>query len=373
MEVEREMKKMSLLVAACVLLVSLWLPGFGHVQAAMSFKDVPSGHWAKKEIEYIASNDIIKGYPDGTFHPNHEVTNAQVALMLTRALKLNTNNRPNPNLTDVTTTHHAYKEIAAVLDEGIFPKEKAFHPNSPITREAMARAMANAFKLKGSGGVYFTDVATSYWAYPYIMKLAVHDITTGYSDGTFKPKNKLTRAQFSAFIARALNESFKPRPEDRVVTGGLKLDPNRTYVYDYFDHTGNAKKMTWSFQGREAGQDIWKAVYGSGSGALSQQYTYTEDAKGMTVGFYQADPGLHVPYPLTFNQKWTVNREGMPSNYVITNMDKTITTPAGTFYDVIEIKSYAGYYYYYAQGLGHILTVDATVKPSKKILELVKF
>ncbi|HWO98071.1 MAG TPA: S-layer homology domain-containing protein [Bacillus sp. (in: firmicutes)] len=367
------MKKLSLLVITCMFLVGFMIPSFTPVQAAVSFKDVPSSHWAKKEIDYAAANGIIKGYQDGTFKPNNEVTNSQVALMLVRALKLNTNNRPNPNLTDVTPAYHAYKEIAAVIDEGIFPKDKTFNPNTSITREAMARALANAFKLQGNGGVYFTDVPTSYWAYPYIAKIAVHDVTTGYSDGTFKPKNKVTRAQFSAFVVRSLNEAFKPRPEDRVVTGGLKLDSNRTYVYNYYDYTGNPKKTTWSFKGTEPGQDVWKAVYENNQGQSTQYYRYTENEKGMTVGFYQADPGLHIPYPLTFNKKWTVHQEGTPSNYVVTNMAKTITTPAGTFYDVIEIKNYEGYYYYYAQGLGHILTVDATQKPSKKIMELVKF
>lgn len=367
------MKKISLLVVTCMFLVGLMIPSFTHVQAAASFKDVPSSHWAKKEIDAMAARGIIAGYQDGTFKPNNEVTNAQVALMLVRALKLNTNNRPNPNLADVKPSYHAYKEIATVIDEGIFPKGKTFNPNAPITREAMARALVNAFKLQGNGGTYFTDVSPSYWAYPYIMKIAANDVTTGYSDGTFKPKNKVTRAQFSAFVARSLNKVFKPLPEDRVVTGGLKLDSQRTYVYNYFDHTGQAKKATWTFKGIESSQDIWKTVYANNQGQFTQYYRYDENEKGMTIGFYQADSALHIPYPLTFNKKWTTNHEGMPSNYVVTNMAKTVTTPAGTFYNVIEIKNYDGYYYYYAQGVGHILTVDATQKPSKKIMELVKF
>ncbi|MFC3883604.1 S-layer homology domain-containing protein [Bacillus songklensis] len=366
------MKKISLVVLSFILLLSLIIPTFNHVQAAVSFKDVPSHHWAKKEIDYLVDNGIITGYKDGTFKPNNNVTNAQVALMLVRALKLNTNGRPNPNLTDVPSTYHAYKEIAAVIEEGIFPKEKKFNPNSPITREAMARVLAKAFKLQGNSGIYFTDVPTSYWAYQYIVKIALNNITTGYSDSTFKPKNTVTRAQFSAFIARSLNEAFKPCPENRSITSGLKLNPAKTYVYNSFDAWGSTKKATWSYSGTDNGQDIWNAVYESEQGQFSQKYSYIENKEGMTVGFYNADSGLHIPYPLTLNKKWSVNREGMTMNYAATSLTKTITTPAGTFHNVIEIKNDDGYYYYYVQGAGHILTVDATKKPAKKILELVK-
>jgi hypothetical protein len=367
------MKKISLIVLSCMLLLGLLIPSFNHVQAAVTFKDVPSNFWAKKEIDDLINNKIIKGYQDGTFKPNNHVTNAQVALMLVRALNLNTNNRPDPNLTDVASSYHAYKEIAAVMDEGIFPKEKKFNPNSPITREAMARVLANAFKLQKVSGIYFTDVPTSYWAYQYIVKIAANHITTGYSDGTFKPKNTVTRAQFSAFMARSLNESFKPSPEKRSVTGGLKLHPSNIYVYNYSDGGSQTKKATWSYTGTENGQDIWKAVYENEQGQSTQKYSYMENKAGMTVGFYHADSGLHIPYPLTLNQKWSVNQEGMQTNYTVTNVTKTITTPTGTFRNVIEIKNADRYYYYYAQGVGHILTVDATKKPSKKILELVKF
>lgn len=367
------MKKISLVVLSCILLLGLMIPHFNHVQAAVSFKDVPGNHWAKKEIDYLVNNGIITGYKDGTFKPNNNVTNAQVALMMVRALKLNTSGRPNPNLTDVSSAHHAYKEIAAVIDEGIFPKEKKFYPNAPIKREAMARVLANAFKLQGNSGIYFTDVSTSYWAYQYIVKIAVNNITTGYSDGTFKPKNTVTRAQFAAFIARSLNQSFKPRPENRSITGGLKLNAHKTYVYNYSDGLDQTKKVTWSYTGTENGQDIWNAVYVNEQGQSTQKYSYIEDKRGMTVGFYNADSGLHIPYPLTLNKKWSLNQEGMSTNYVVTNVTKTITTPAGTFHNVIEIKNYDGYYFYYAQGVGHILTVDATKKTSKKILELAKF
>lgn len=180
--------------------------------ASTSFKDVGSNHWAKKEIDYLVDLKVITGYSNGTFKPNDNVTNAQVAIMLARALHLDLSNRPNPNFSDVTTKTSGYKEIAAVVDEGIFPKSVKFGPTQPASRATMARVLVNAFHLKGKNHVMFSDVKTTYWGYPYITALAANNITNGYSDGTFKPTENVTRAQFSVFMVRALNQSFRPKP-----------------------------------------------------------------------------------------------------------------------------------------------------------------
>src|SRR5690606_33462136 len=127
-----------------------------------------NSHANKTEIDYLVNRNIIRGYPDGTFKPSQTVTNAQAAVMVARALKLNVSNRPNPNYRDVTPKTSGYYEIAALVDEGILPKANQFKPGSAITRASMARILTRAFKLSGRNHVNFTDVPTSHWAYTYI-------------------------------------------------------------------------------------------------------------------------------------------------------------------------------------------------------------
>jgi len=50
----------------------------------------------------------------------------------------------------------------------------------------------------------FPDVPTGHWAFQYVEALAASGITQGYSDGTFRPTNPVTRAQMATFLARAL-------------------------------------------------------------------------------------------------------------------------------------------------------------------------
>lgn len=196
------------IMAVAILTGGLLFAGTG--ASAATFKDLNEGFWAKDEISYLVEHEIIKGYPDGTFNPSKTITKAQGATMLVRALKLNVTNNPDPGFSDVSKNHSAYKEIAAAVAAGIFEKGEKFNPNEEMTREAVAVAIAKAFKLQSSGQLKFTDVPATSSAYKAIASLAEHDITTGYVDGTFKPNEKVTRAQFSAFVARALSTDFLP-------------------------------------------------------------------------------------------------------------------------------------------------------------------
>ncbi|MFF5995348.1 DL-endopeptidase inhibitor IseA family protein [Lysinibacillus sp. KU-BSD001] len=184
---------------------------FGGINAsAATFQDVQHQYWAKEEITFLVEQSIIKGYKDGTFQPEQTITKAQAATMLVRALQLQTTNNPDPHFLDVSKQHTAYQEIAAAVAAGIFPAGGNFNPNEQLTREAVAEAMANAFQLESIGQFEFKDVPKTAKGYQAIASLAEHDIAKGYSDGTFKPNEKVTRAQFSAFIARALSTDFLP-------------------------------------------------------------------------------------------------------------------------------------------------------------------
>lgn len=170
------------------------------------FKDVNSTTFGNSEIEYLAERNIIRGYPDGTYRPNQRLTRAQAASMLARAFELDRNNRPNPRYRDVGEDHHAYRDIAAVTNEGIMRGNGTlFSPNNHLTRAQMATILVRAFDLDGKPGRTFRDVDTDYWAYEEIEILASHGIARG-SNGNFRPGEPVTRAQFAVFLKRALSQ-----------------------------------------------------------------------------------------------------------------------------------------------------------------------
>ncbi|RAK23460.1 S-layer family protein [Anoxybacillus vitaminiphilus] len=192
------------------LLISMFFPGLV-TEAKSKFKDIPEDFWAKEEIEFLSSAGIIKGYNDGTFKPNQPVKRVQAAIMITRALGLDTSNRPNPGFKDIKNLDkEAYNAIAAVVDEGIFSKGQTFRPNEVLSRGDMAVALVKAYNLEGIYNGEIIDVSEELLT--YVSALAANGITQIYDDGTFKPNKGVTRAQFAVFFARVLEPSFRIGP-----------------------------------------------------------------------------------------------------------------------------------------------------------------
>lgn len=112
----------------------------------VAFKDVPANYWAKSYIEALASQNIIAGFPDGTFKPNDPVTRAQFATIITKAL------------------------------------------TPPVKRSA----------------IQFKDVNSNFWAYSAIQSAYQSQFVSGYPDGTFKPQQQIPRVQALVALANGL-------------------------------------------------------------------------------------------------------------------------------------------------------------------------
>ncbi|MEY9974481.1 putative repeat protein (TIGR02543 family) [Lysinibacillus sp. RC46] len=169
----------------------------------ITFKDIDN-NWAKEMIEQIANRCIIKGYPDGTFRPNNMIQRQHVVLMIERALPLTPLREAVPFL-DVPHSHPYYQQITLLQQAGIVDGSNGtFRPDAYLTRAQMAKMMVLAFDLTPSGNSSFKDVDPSHWASGYIATLADHNIALGDENGNFRPDENLTRAQFTAFMYRAL-------------------------------------------------------------------------------------------------------------------------------------------------------------------------
>lgn len=70
-----------------------------------------SGHWAEKSIVSMVQKGFIKGYPDGTFRPDENITRAEVITLINRVAGLDTKVLSDHNFADLDENHWAYKEI----------------------------------------------------------------------------------------------------------------------------------------------------------------------------------------------------------------------------------------------------------------------
>lgn len=206
------LKAIALLAVFCIVFSALSFKG----QAA-SLEDIPSS--AETEINYLMQKRVINGYPDGTFRPAQAVTRAEAAIMLGKALNLSSWKRTT-KFKDVASNSFASGYIASATDKGIITgyKDGTFRPSEPITRGQMALLLQRAFKLTEKSEIYFKDIPASSSEYDAINTIATAGLASGYPDGTFQPKDSVTRQDFAVFVARGLNEDFrveapKPAPE----------------------------------------------------------------------------------------------------------------------------------------------------------------
>ena len=325
-------------------------------------------HTLTTEIEYLIDRDIIKGYPDGSFRPDDSVTRAQVAVLLTRALGLNTSNVKNPNYQDVPVTHTYYKEIAAAQNTGIFQTAQKFNPSGTVSRATMAIILQRAFQLEGSDGNYFEDVTERTNGYRAILAMANNNITRGYQDGTFKPDAVLTRAHFSAFMARALTIS-KP-----------KLIKDRKYMYTYaFTSTEDNQTyiLNYKYSHNDGKNDVWTITNTTSSNLFNDELLYYEDyVYGQAIAQeFSSHYDLFIGLPLRIGIIRHEADDGVIGGVRITVKDTTATLQAGgvTYKNVAIIEETNVFntdvnLYYYADNVGLV----KQMKNGKVIYELLK-
>lgn len=211
----------------------------GTAQAA-TYKDVTYEYWAYEDIQFISKHGVIKGFSDGEFKPGLGISRKNAAVMMTRALDLDEFKKTPVKLLDMKPTSPNYKEVMIALEKDWLSREDGkFNPNSPLTRDEMSKMLATAYAYEGRGRSLFTDVPADGAYYPYIDAIAFYDITTGYTDKTFRPKEIVTRAQFSAFLSRVYQKpiAYEVKSDSHTVAVVPSVEDALDVVANYEDGT----------------------------------------------------------------------------------------------------------------------------------------
>ncbi|PIC64088.1 Parasporal protein [Sporosarcina sp. P13] len=203
-------KKLCSVLGALVLACSL--PISGTAASEQRFSDVPPTKHFAEAVNNFAERNIIGGYPDGTYKPSNSITRGQAAAIITKLMKLDTTNVRNPGFTDITPANGYYKAIAALAQANVIGgyEDGRYGPNHPITREQMASILVKAFDLPRYQAMKnpFTDVKNPSHA-NNILIIYTLGITTGTTPDTYSPKHPITRGQ-AAKMMKAAEEVKTP-------------------------------------------------------------------------------------------------------------------------------------------------------------------
>jgi len=185
------------------------------VSSKKSFNDI-SNHWAKADIELLASKLIVSGTTDTSFQPNNDITRAEFAALLVRSLGL-TPVQTKSTFKDVKDSDWFAGTIGAAVKAKLVSgyEDGTFRPNDRITREQMAVMIARAISAAGKTVdmasnqdqllAKFNDkAAISEWAKASISQSVQSGIISGMTTTTFDPSANASRAQAVVMLKRML-------------------------------------------------------------------------------------------------------------------------------------------------------------------------
>lgn len=176
-------------------------------------KDIQD-HWAKTLIERAVSLGIVKGYEDGTFHPDNEVSRAEFTAMIGRALKLE-GQKGELNFADADRIPSWVKPtITQAVHEGIISsyEDQTFRAERKITRSEIAVMITRALKLSNdsTAALPFADAEeVPQWARAQVAAAVELGMINGRENNRFAPNASATRAEAVTLILAMLSNVKK--------------------------------------------------------------------------------------------------------------------------------------------------------------------
>lgn len=190
-----------------------------------------------KEVKTEYHSPYINGYQDGTFRATSNVTREEVAKMIITVLGEEVNDTVlYTSYTDVTKNRWSapYIERAKKLSYLIGDTGGTFRPEDNMTRAELAACLVRVAETLGAQGeeeVVFSDVSANKWYVDYVTKAGELGLVTGYSDGTFRPENKVTRAETVTMINRMMGRDPETASELKTITSPFTDTPESAWYY----------------------------------------------------------------------------------------------------------------------------------------------
>lgn len=215
----------------------------------------------KNAVETVKAISYIKGYPDGTFRPQANVTRAEAAQMFATLL----NGGANFGTSSATRFSDASddwfsKAVNYVVAKGLISgyPDGTFKPNESITRAEFAQMISGYVKNEKKSTTDFQDVK-DHWAKDAIDKLYGNKNVSGYPDGSFKPNAKITRAEAVTILNSVFDRNTSALSLNNVNKSALnKFSDVNEGFWAYYNIIDAANSHDRERLNSSSDVDIWK-------------------------------------------------------------------------------------------------------------------
>ena len=196
------------------------------IYSPKAFKDLEN-HWAKKEVEDMASRLIISGVGEGLFQPERSITRAEFSAIMVRALGLRAKEYSkeyeeeyNEEFSDVKSGEWYTEDIKTISQYNLVKGygDGTFKPDGNITRQEAMTILVRAMTITKLGEedmldageiltAFSDDDEISNWAKDSVVKCLETGIVSGRDTGKIAPQENITRAEAVVMVRRLLVNS----------------------------------------------------------------------------------------------------------------------------------------------------------------------
>lgn len=202
----------------------------------------------------------IQGYPDGRVKPENNITRAEVATIFYRLLTDDAREyfwSNDSGFSDVKPGDWYNTAVSTMVNAGVITgyNDGTFRPNDPITRAEFATIAARFLSDPYSLQDQFYDTE-GHWAEVYINRAAEVGWINGYNDGSFRPNKAITRAEAVTLVNNVLGrEPHADYMLDDMIT--WPDNPKSAWYYEDIQEATNSHDYRWSSGKR---YEIWTSL-----------------------------------------------------------------------------------------------------------------
>ncbi|MFA6783234.1 MAG: S-layer homology domain-containing protein, partial [Sedimentibacter sp.] len=220
---------------------------------------IPDPEIPLAELEKIDHFAYTIGYPEGDIKPLNKITREEVAMIFYRlltdesrdALLSDTN-----SFTDLETERWSNRAISTLFNADIISgyPDGTFKPANPITRAEFATIAAKFDELELGGISKFTDIS-GHWAEDYITSSELKGWINGYPDLTFRPEQDITRAEAMTLINNVLERKV---PEENIHPDAMFWpdNPKEEWYYEAIMEATNSHDYVIE----DDGDELWTGM-----------------------------------------------------------------------------------------------------------------
>lgn len=187
---------------------------------AIEFTDVPSDYWAYPFIADLSRRGIITGFEDGTFQPETPITRAEYAAFIENILPPDQRNEAI-DFTDIPPDFWARPAINEAVQSGFlrgYP-EGNFAPDDQISKVQVLASLANGGQLTEAANpeqavsIYQDQEEIPDWAIPAVASATESGVVVNYPNpNALAPNQPVSRAEVAALIYQTLESAGEVEP-----------------------------------------------------------------------------------------------------------------------------------------------------------------